>query len=139
MKLRLERRSFTDQSTIGTLCVDGAEVCYTLEDVQRGTDPATVKDWKIAGQSAIPVSTYGISITYSTRFKRDLPLLDGVPGFAGVRIHPGNTAADTEGCILVGRVKGPNYVSESRAAFNDLYKKIESALDAGDKVTLEIT
>lgn len=131
MKLRLERSWPTSKCTIGTLSIDGAYESFTLEDVVRDVP-------KVYGETAIPAGTYNVIVTPSQRFKRDLPLLENVPGFEGVRIHPGNTAENTDGCILVGRSKGPNYVSESRAAFNALYEKIQAALDAGDKVTLEI-
>ena len=130
MKLRIERKWCNPGCTIGLMTVDGMNEYFTLEDVERET--------KIAGKTAIPKGTYNVSITPSNRFKRDLPLIENVPGFEGVRIHPGNTAEDTEGCILVGRHKGPNYVSESRAAFNDLYKQIKGAIDSGDQVLLEI-
>lgn len=138
MKMRLERSWCGPVCTIGTLTVDGVYECFTLEDVQRGTDGASVKDWKIHGETAIPYGAYNVLITPSVRFKRDLPLVENVPGFAGIRIHPGNTSADTEGCILVGRTKGPAFVGESRAAFSALYAKIANALDAGDRVTLEV-
>lgn len=94
---------------------------------------------KVYGETAIPAGVYNVVITPSKRFKRDLPLLENVPGFEGIRIHPGNTAADTDGCILVGRAKGADYVSESKAAFAVLMGKIRDALDAGEKVTLEVT
>lgn len=77
-------------------------------------------------------------VTPSVRFKRDLPLLVNVPGFGGVRIHPGNTDHDTDGCILVGLAKGPDFVTESRRAFDQLFAKIKAALDAGEKITLEV-
>lgn len=112
--------------------------CFTLEDVVRGTDGATVKEWKIPGQTAIPKGVYNVVITPSHRFKRDLPLLENVPGFTGVRIHPGNTAEDTEGCILVGRYRSTHSVSESKAAFAELLPKIQAALQDGGTVTLEI-
>lgn len=131
MKLRLERSWPTNKCTIGSLLLDGAYECFTLEDVLRDGP-------KVYGETAIPAGTYNVVVTPSQRFKRELPLLEDVPGFEGIRIHPGNTAENTDGCILVGRSKGPNYVSESRAAFNALYEKIQAALDAGDKVTLEI-
>lgn len=134
MKLRLERTWRGQNCTIGQMEVDGAHECFTLEDVDR---PA-----KIYGETAIPKTPedkpYNVIITPSNRFKRDLPLVENVPGFEGIRIHPGNTAEDTDGCILVGRTKGSTWISESRAAFNDLFDKIKKALDAGDTVTLEI-
>lgn len=132
MKLKVERKWLTDKSTIGLLSVDGTAECFTLEDVVRPDGD------KVFGQTAIPAGSYNVIINYSPHFKRELPLLEHVQGFEGVRIHPGNTAADTEGCILVGISKGPDVVFESRKAFEDLYPKIQSALDGGDTVTLEI-
>ena len=132
MKLRLERTWCGATCTIGQLYIDGATECFTLEDIVR---PDGVK---LYGETAIPAGTYNVIVTPSNRFKRDLPLVENVPGFEGIRIHPGNTAEDTDGCILVGRTKGPSFVGESRAAFADLFLQIKDALDAGDKVTLEV-
>ena len=130
MKLTLERSWCGPVCTIGTLRVDGEFAAFTLEDV--------VREEKIAGETAIPAGEYNVVITPSARFKRDLPLVEDVPGFEGIRIHPGNDAGDTEGCILVGLAKGKDYVSESRKAFDILFPKIKSALDAGETVTLEV-
>jgi hypothetical protein len=138
MRLKLERTWCGPKCSIGTLCVDGITECFTLEDVQREIPGAPVPDWKVPGRTAIPKGLYTVTITYSERFKRELPLLEGVQGFSGVRIHPGNTAEDTEGCILVGKTKGPDFVGESRAAFAELFVKLERALQAGENVTLEI-
>ena len=88
--------------------------------------------------TAIPTGTYNVVITPSNRFKRDLPLLENVPGFTGIRIHPGNTAADTEGCILVGKGHSTRSVTDSRAAFNDLFNRIRAALDRLEVVTMEV-
>jgi hypothetical protein len=112
------------------LSVNGTVECFTLEDV--------VRPEKIAGETAIPAGTYEVEITPSKRFKRDLPLVMNVPGFEGIRIHPGNTAEDTEGCILVGTSKMPDSVGGSRKAFEVLFAKIRDALDAEELVTLEI-
>lgn len=132
MLLRVERSWCGAACTIGLLTVNGENECFTLEDVVR---PAGEK---VHGKTAIPPGAYNVVITPSNRFKRDLPLLENVPNFEGVRIHPGNKAEDTEGCILVGNSKGPDAVYESRKAFDALFAKIKAALAAGQKVTLEI-
>jgi hypothetical protein len=118
--------------------VDGRTECFTLEDVRREVNDRPVSEWKVPGKTAIPEGTYNVVVTPSVRFKRDLPLLENVPGFSGIRIHPGNTAADTEGCILVGAAKGPDMVTHSREAFDRLYKRIRESLDCGEKVTIEV-
>ena len=129
MKLRLERAPAVG-CTIGELTVDGAFECFVLEDVERAV--------KVYGETAIPKGTYNVITTLSHRFQRELPLLENVPGFEGVRIHPGNYAADTHGCLLPGRTRTDRAVGESKAAFNALYAKIRQALDDGDVVTVEI-
>jgi len=137
VKLRLERQIFGD-ATIGELLVEGMDECYSLEDQVREVEGQPVETWKQAGTTAIPKGTYNVVVTYSNRFKRDLPLLENVPGFSGVRLHSGNTATDTEGCILVGRTHTDKAVGESRVAFNALFEKIEQGLQDGDHVTIEI-
>jgi hypothetical protein len=132
VKLRVERTYCGPVCTIGSMYIDGKFECFTMEDVTRPLGE------KIPGETAIPPGTYNVTITPSARFKRDLPLVENVPGFDGIRIHPGNTAADTEGCLLVGRTKGPNFVGESKVAFAILMPKIRDALDAGDTVSLEV-
>jgi hypothetical protein len=130
MIITLDRRPSNDVCTMGAISVDGQFVCYTLEDI--------VRDEKIFGQTAIPSGTYPVAITYSPHFERDLPLLLNVPGYQGVRIHPGNTAADTEGCILPGRKTLGDTISQSRAAFDVLYPLIQGAIDAGEDVSITI-
>lgn len=123
MELRVERTDRSADSTIGELSVDGQFECYTLEDAVRPV--------KIKGKTAIPAGCYEVIINQSQRFGRRLPLLLDVPDFEGVRIHPGNTAADTEGCILVGNTKSEGFVGESRAAFAQLFDKLEAAARTG--------
>lgn len=119
MVLVLLRTVFTPQSTIGNLYVNGKFECYTLED--------RVREAKIARHTAIPAGHYPVDITYSPRFKRDLPLIENVPDFVGIRIHPGNTADDTEGCILVGRGIKPDFITESKLAFDALFAKLQTS------------
>jgi hypothetical protein len=71
------------------------------------------------------IGTYAVRLTMSPRFGRILPLLIDVPGFDGVRIHPGNTAADTEGCLLVGTGRTEDTITGSRDAFNALMLRLE--------------
>ena len=130
MNIRVLRKTFTEESTIGELSVNGQFECFTLEDKVRAV--------KIHGKTAIPTGIYEVTITFSDRFKKPLPLLLNVSNFAGVRIHSGNTAADTEGCILVGTTKAPDKVGNSKVAFKALFEKIEAALKK-EKVFIEVT
>jgi len=127
MKIEIKRLYKTENSTIGELTVDGKFECYTLEDKER--------DIKIKGETAIPKGTYKVIINQSNRFKKLLPLLLNVPNFEGVRIHPGNSNHDTEGCILVGQSISKDYISKSRKAFEKLFKKMQLAKE----ITLTIT
>lgn len=127
MRLRLIREPSIEACTHGSLYVDGAWCMWTLEDVVREVEGQPVSAWKIPGRTAIPAGTYRVALTTSQRFGRVLPLLVDVDGFSGVRIHPGNTAADTEGCILPGTGRVPGRVTGSRVAFEQLYERLERA------------
>ena len=139
MKLKLERFHFGDDYTVGHLYVDGVLQCFVLEDTVREVETRPVAEWKIAGRTAIPRGVYPVTITYSNRFRKPLPLLHNVPGFDGVRIHTGNYSGDTDGCLLVGASwDGEDWVSGSRAAFIPLFDKLTDALDNGNAVLLEV-
>jgi len=130
MKIVIERKEFKTY-TAGSLFVDGTWECYTLEDAVRKV--------KIKGETAIPYGTYEVTITYSNRFKKQLPLLLNVPNFEGVRIHSGNTKENTEGCVLVGMDNGSDgFLGDSRTAMNRLMPQIEDSIKAGETVILEI-
>ena len=130
MKLDVIRWSCGADCTIGELLVDGEHECWTLEDIVRPDGQKT------PGETAIPYGTYNLVITFSNRFQRDLPLVEGVPNFTGIRIHPGNTAADTHGCLLVGRGKTASSVTESRLAFDALFPKIRNAIEHGETISI---
>lgn len=132
MNITLQRRPSQGKATIGELMVDGKRIAYSLEDV--------VRNEKVYGETAIPAGEYKVVITPSPRFKRNLPLLLNVPGYEGVRIHPGNTSADTLGCILPGTAVTPDAqsVTQSKLAFDKVNNLIQTALDKGEQVTLTI-
>lgn len=138
MKMKLERVQRDPDVTVGSLSVDGRFECWICEDTVREVNGQPVASWKVAGATAIPAGTYQVDITFSTRFKRDLPLLLNVPGFSGIRIHPGNTAADTEGCLLPGDVRQPNGVGQSRVAFDRLFAQIRVAKIKGFPISIEV-
>ena len=133
MQLRVNRFKYGPKSTIGSLFIDGVKFCYTLEDVVRKEGS------KVNGQTAIPAGTYKVIIDASTRFKRDMPHILEVPNFVGVRIHSGNTDADTEGCILLGiKIDSDDFISGSHEAFNQFFIKLKGALDKGEDCTIVI-
>ena len=143
MELKLRRIARRDTYTIGRLYVDGAYFCDTIEDTDRGLRqdlPESVnRAKKRKGVTAIPVGRYQVTLgVKSPRFGAKpqysfcggfLPRLLNVPAFDGVLIHIGNTAKDTEGCILVGRNTKVGMVLDSTATFRALYARLKGAKD----------
>ena len=127
MKIEVKRLYKTENSTIGELTIDGKFECYTLEDKERNV--------KIKCETAIPKGAYKVIINQSNRFKKLMPLVLNVPNFEGIRIHPGNSNHDTEGCILVGQTRSKDYISKSRKAYEILFAKMKVAKD----ITLTIS
>lgn len=126
MIITLRRIAMKDTYTIGKLYIDGVYFCDTVEDKDRGLDDSmeesTIKSRKVYGETAIPLGTYKVEITYSPKFKKNLPLLYNVKGFEGIRIHSGNTAKDSLGCIIVGKNKKVGMVLDSRSTMTKLMK-----------------
>lgn len=132
MKLKVARKWFTEKSTIGILYIEDKFFCYTLEDVMR---PAGEK---IPGKTAIPCGTYPLVVTFSNRFQKPLPLLIGVPGFVGIRIHSGNKHEDTDGCILLGMTHSTDWVGSSRIAMDKLMDRLDDAYESREQISIEI-
>lgn len=111
--LLVKRNTFSQYSTIGELSVDGVQKYFTLEPPKH-EPPVKPR--------AIPAGTYELAILYSPRFNRQMPHVLNIPDFEGILIHWGNYPKDTEGCLLVGNVKGPypDFIGQSRAAFDEL-------------------
>lgn len=136
MKLLLKRDAFTNSSTGGVLIINDEFFCFTLEDKDRLLE--SKPDAKIFGQTAIPRGVYPVTIDFSPKYQKNMPHVLEVPGFQGIRIHPGNTDEDTEGCILLGQKRAYNTVLESKLAFDRFYTILLSAVNAGEHVELTI-
>src|SRR5262245_36703719 len=118
----LTRLQCDSDVTIGELTIGGHHVAWTCEDTVREVPGEPVEKWKVKGSTAIPVGRYRIERTFSQRFQHTTPQLLDVPGFDGIRIHPGNSAADTEGCVLPGLVRRDKGVGESQLAYREVLK-----------------
>ena len=123
--LLLIRDTFGPGCTLGKLYLNNVFLCHTLEDTDRFLDRKGIQA-KVYASTAIGAGQYDVRISMSNRFKKMMPELLNVPGFTGIRIHSGNTDQDTEGCILVGNVRGKDKILESRAAFEALMAKINT-------------
>ena len=143
MEVLIDRAWKKDGYTISRLYVNGELFgCNTLEDTDRGLRQdrqlEEIKKKKAYGQTAIPRGSYECVYTYSNRFKKMLPLLKDVPGFDGIRIHSGNSAKDTEGCILVGLNLKKGMVLNSREWTNKLVSKMKEAWNRKERVIIVI-
>lgn len=133
MNIELIRDTFTDKTTIGKLYIDGKYQCETLEDVKR---PDGIK---VYGETAIPRGEYEVVINFSSKYQRPMLQIMNVPMFDGIRIHSGNKAGDTEGCILVGTSRDKDWIGGSVKAYKPLFEKIDKAFEAGEQITIKIT
>jgi hypothetical protein len=122
MTLTLQRRAVQPWGTPGMLSIEGDPECFTLErtDVQ------------------IPAGRYRVLITFSPRFRRKLPLIDGVPGREGIRIHPANVQIELDGCVAVGLKQFATGVTRSREAMDRLQPQIAQALSRGEEVWIDV-
>lgn len=144
MKLRIDRLFLEDEYTEGQMFIDGVYFCDTLEDKTRDYnkdgDLDEPGEKKVYGETSIPFGTYKVIMSYSHRFKKEMPELLNVTGFDGIRIHAGNTPKDTLGCILVGRAtnEGDGTIIRSREFTAKLYEIINDAIKKGEDVTITI-
>ncbi len=140
MKLTLQRRASAGGATIGKLHIDGVFACHTLEDEVREIAGQPVSTWKIKGVTAIPQGTYAVTLEQSMRFGPETLSLNTVPGFLYIRMHAGNTSADTEGCILLGMQSTERTLigGTSRPAVELVKGAVRNALARGEKVTIDI-
>lgn len=141
MELRVERLWPRENYTVGRLYVNNEFFSNTLEDkiIDKNKNGVFDNDEKkVYGESAIPYGKYKVVYNYSSKFGRNLPRLLGVPHFEGILIHPGNTAKDSFGCILVGKNTSKGMLSESRYTSDKLNEIIDAAQKRGEEITIEI-
>lgn len=140
---------------ISHIYVNGEYVCDAVEDYDRGLEQnmplAEIKRRKVYRQTAIPVGTYKLTMNvqspkfakmpyYFKYCKGYLPRLLSVPGFDGILIHRGSSAASSAGCIIVGYNTIKGKVTSSQAAWEKLMKKyLLPAKVLGEEITYIIT
>lgn len=141
MELILIRKYKKENYCIGELYVNSVFFCNILEDKiidlnKNGTFDCG--ELKIKGHTAIPYGTYEVDVTYSPKFKRELPILLNVPHFEGIRIHRGNTPNDTEGCLIPGENKEIGKVLNSTKYEVELTKLLKQTKLKKEKITIKI-
>lgn len=152
MILKIQRFAFREGYTIGRFYVDGLRICDVLEDTDRrlASDMplSEIQRIKVHGRTAIPTGAYDVLLSYSpkyanrpwaAKYRGMLPLINGIPGFSRVFIHVGNTAADTDGCPLLGQNTIVGRVTQSTVSFQRFMDKyLLPALNRGEKVRIII-
>jgi hypothetical protein len=110
--IELRREKKTEKSIMGTMLKDDIILCSTLENVSK----------------SIPAGTYKLEMTYSPKFKRNMPEILNVPNRIGVRIHIGNFPQDSDGCILVGEKEEgtDDLVIKSKITFEKILPILET-------------
>lgn len=142
MKIKLYRKYIKPNYCIGKLYINDEYFSDVLEDPDRGLQDTMsiqeIQQLKVKGDTCIPYGTYDITITYSPKFKKRLPLINNVKGFEGIRIHSGNTSKDTEGCLLLGFNKIKGKVINSKETVDKFITSIQQALNKGEEITIQI-
>ena len=141
MNLTLKRLNLTPNYTEGELYVNGVYFCKTLEDTNRDLNKNGQFDnneKKVYGETCIPCGKYKVILSYSPKFKRELPEILEVPDFQGIRIHRGNKISDTLGCILCGEKVKNGYLSNSTPYEIKLVELFKQAKSRNEESFLEI-
>lgn len=149
MELLIERKWKKDAYTIGILTINGERVCETLEDKDRGLSQdmseVDIRRKKVFGQTAIPTGRYVVGFSYSPKFGQcsyanggKIPVIYGVKGFDSIRMHAGNTANDSQGCVLLGRNKAVGMVLNSAKTCEQVFDVMFKAYIRGETIYLTI-
>lgn len=142
LKILIERKWKKSEYSIGRLYVNGDKWCNSLEPTDRGLVSSMpteqIKQLKVEGKTAIPLGKYIVTMTYSPKFRKELPLINDIKCFSRVLIHAGNYPKDTKACIIPGLNSQVGMVTNSTYWTNRLIDKIRDAVNHGEIVTLEI-
>lgn len=151
MLIFLKRIAKKPSYTIGKVYIEGQYFCDSIEDADRGLYASMplekLKATKVVGETAIPRGRYQVTYTVSPKFKDrawakalkgQLPLLLNVPGFDGIRIHPGTDQNSTFGCLIVGENKVVGKVVNSQATYKKLNDILYPAFQKGEKIWIQI-
>lgn len=141
MNLTLKRLNLTPNYTEGELYVNGVYFCKTLEDTNRDLNKNGQFDnneKKVYGETCVPYGKYKVILSYSPKFKRELPEILEVPDFQGIRIHRGNKISDTLGCVLCGEKVKNGYLSNSTPYEIKLVELFKQAKSRNEESFIEI-
>jgi hypothetical protein len=123
MEITVLRDTYTEESVTSEVLLDGTQRWYGIEPPNRPQKPC-----------CIPPGTYKLVLGNSVHFGMLVPIVLEVPNFTGIEIHPGNFPRDTHGCLCIGEQRGPDDVTQSRVAFDQLMEKLVT-----DPTNLSIT
>lgn len=142
MEIRIDRAWKKNGYTISRLFIDGERICEALEDTDRGLRQdmplEEIRKQKVYGRTAIPMGRYRVTMSFSPKFGKVLPEVLSVPGYTGIRIHSGNTAGDTAGCILPGLNTEKGKVLQSTKYTGIVIDRINAARSKGEDVWLKV-
>ena len=131
MRAIVKRDYKREDYTIGRVYIDGEFFCHSLEPEDRGLqqnmDEKDILRLKVPGKTAIPSGVYKVKMSRSPKYKRVMPEVLGVKGFIGIRIHSGNSADDTEGCILMGDNTQKGRLTGSRERCREFERRLKAA------------
>ena len=136
-----QRTKYRKDRTPGEVLISGERICFSLEDELRELPGVPVEQWKVRAKTAIPAGHYVVALEDSPRFGKDTLTLLGVPGFAEVRVHGGNTEDDTEGCPVMGAELGADDKipgGKSKPGLAAIRARLVPALKAGEEVVWDV-
>lgn len=120
---------------LGKVYANGLYFSESCEDQDRFLEKGGSK---IKGVTAIPRGRYKLTTSFSHRFKKELPEVQGVDQFSGVRCHGGNKPEDSEGCILIGKVRTRTGIANCADTVQRMIDMINTTEDAGGYCWLEV-